>query len=211
MGSPRIQEFLVFQKNSLKGTEANTGGTSTTTHSNPEENGTATEGEPGPEGAENKNTQTRKDVEGVEIFTLKEAEKEGLVKQKPNENWGKGLPALLGRLQKCSTHDEEGGGTQNSPQQPSPEDPHKGGILEGVRGKSKAIEAPNISLNIAARTETWEIALATVFGVLVQIAVLVVTGIITYDQRWSFKKGGITVQGYSYRMYAISDWISLSN
>jgi len=180
MGSPRIQQLLFFQGLSENLSKV----------------------------TEDKTCEDAKSkLETFGMFTLEEAAKQNLMERKPKtslftcyKGWRKGFSGaelLRYLLRKHSNSDGEDGEAGKPP-------PNEEETQEEVMK-----EAPNISLNIAGRAETWELALATIFGLLVQIAVLVVTGIITYHQQWSFKKGGITVQKYSYRMYTFSDQIRL--
>lgn len=106
------------------------------------------------------------------IFTLEEAiEREYLQKKDLRfRAWFKKLPILKGQFQ----------------------------TKEEYSSQAKK-EAPNISLNLAARVAPWELYSAAVFGIFVQAAVLIVGAIVTYAPGWKFKKGGLVVSDYSYR------------
>jgi len=69
----------------------------------------------------------------------------------------------------------------------------------GADNHNKA--APNISLNLGVMTKPWELYIAAVFGVFVQLGVLVIAGLATYHPRWKFRKQGLTVRDYAYRNY----------
>ncbi|KAI5815819.1 hypothetical protein BZA77DRAFT_73218 [Pyronema omphalodes] len=58
--------------------------------------------------------------------------------------------------------------------------------------------APNISLNLAVHRKRWELHLATLLGIVVQVAVLVIAGFASYHSGWNLTQGGSLVQGYAY-------------
>jgi hypothetical protein len=60
-------------------------------------------------------------------------------------------------------------------------------------------KAPNISLNLAVSRNTRELYIAAVLGILVQITVLVIAGLASYNPGWKLTKGGTSVQDYAYR------------
>lgn len=61
--------------------------------------------------------------------------------------------------------------------------------------------APNVSLNLGLSKHPLELYAAGIFGIIVQLAVLVVAGMATYYPRLEFQKGGLTVRNYAYRKY----------
>ncbi|KAF8242056.1 hypothetical protein K440DRAFT_169917 [Wilcoxina mikolae CBS 423.85] len=63
--------------------------------------------------------------------------------------------------------------------------------------------APNVSLNLGVSKHPLELYAAAIFGVLVQLGVLVVAGMATYYPRLKFRKGGLTVRNYAYPLCGI--------
>ncbi|KAI5816232.1 hypothetical protein BZA77DRAFT_65879 [Pyronema omphalodes] len=59
-------------------------------------------------------------------------------------------------------------------------------------------KAPNISLNLSVSRNTRELYIAAIFGILVQITVLVVAGLVSYHPGLKLTKGGTSVQEYAY-------------
>ncbi|KAF8533084.1 hypothetical protein BDD12DRAFT_696580, partial [Trichophaea hybrida] len=68
-------------------------------------------------------------------------------------------------------------------------------------------DAPNISLNLNSKKRTWELYLAALFGVLIQLAVLVVAGLGSYYPHWKLIKGGLPVKGYAYPLTAVGTMV----
>ncbi|KAF8252551.1 hypothetical protein K440DRAFT_577322, partial [Wilcoxina mikolae CBS 423.85] len=61
--------------------------------------------------------------------------------------------------------------------------------------------APNISLNLIPRKHPWELPLAAPFGVLLQLGVLIYTGLLTY--KWQWRKGSKPIRPYAFPLLAV--------
>lgn len=63
--------------------------------------------------------------------------------------------------------------------------------------------APNIFLDLPARRNRWEVRVAAVFGIVLQLGVIVFSGVSTGSQRLGSRKGDALVGGYAFPLTAI--------
>ncbi|KAI5815823.1 hypothetical protein BZA77DRAFT_247928, partial [Pyronema omphalodes] len=67
-----------------------------------------------------------------------------------------------------------------------------------LHSQAKNKKSPNISLNLSVSRNTRELYIATFLGILVQVVVLVIAGLVSYHPGWNLIKGGTLVQHYAY-------------
>jgi len=77
-------------------------------------------------------------------------------------------------------------------------EPHSSDSSQPEISPKRKKDAPNISLNLNSKRSTWELYLAASLGILVQLAVLVVTGLGTYSPHWKVTKGELPAKCYAY-------------